>query len=165
MSVALALQIALLAYHQVTTGVDLHPFNGARNYSAAERRAEMAANGLLMGLAPIGFAFDIRWLMVYGAYYYFVLLAVEIVVWWIPYLCAPRGRWRTIYNGVLAVATSNFAPGDTLGHWLAIHERLHRETLAFLPRRAGRITPNLEHVILHLLTLVTAVVTFRSVHA
>jgi hypothetical protein len=162
---ALACQLLLLVYHQITTFFDFYPFNGARNYSPAERWAEMGSNAVLMGLAPLGFAFDIHALQVYGAFYYFVLFAVEIVIWWLPYSFVPRGLWRRLYNIALAVATFDVGPGDTLNRWLAVHERLHRGTLTVLPPRAGHIVPNLEHVLLHAWTLLTALATFTAVYA
>jgi len=33
MTLVIFSQIVLLAYHQITTGFDLHPFNGVRNYT------------------------------------------------------------------------------------------------------------------------------------
>jgi hypothetical protein len=164
MIAALTSQLALLIYHQVTTFFDLFPFNGARNYTPAERRAEMGANAVLMGLAPLGFALDVRALQVYGAYYYFVLFAVELIIWWVPYITTPRRFWRRVYNVALALGTSDFAPGDTLGRWLETHRRLHAGTLTVLPNRADHIVPNLEHTILHVWTLVTAVVTWGAVY-
>jgi hypothetical protein len=162
---ALFCQVLLLTYHQVTTYFDLYPFNGARNYTVAERRAEMMSNAVLMGLAPIGFAFRFHPLMIYGAFYYFALFAIEVVIWWVPYLCVPRGPLRRAYNLVLALGTSNFQRGDTLDHWLSIHGRVHTGTLTVLPRKEGRVVPNLEHTLLHAWTLVTAVATFRVVYA
>jgi hypothetical protein len=156
---ALTSQIVLLVYHQVTTWIDLHPFNGVRHYSTKERLAEAGANAVLMGLAPIGFAVHIHPLMTFGVVYYFVLLAIELWIWWLPYFTVPTGRWRAVYNWVLALATSNFERADTLDHWTAIHQRLHRDTLTFLPPRENRPVPNLEHTILHALTLVTALIT------
>ena len=155
-------QLILLAYHQITTLVDLHPYNGTRYSSLHERWAESGVNAVLMSLAPIGFAFHVHGLMVFGAVYYVVLLAFEITIWWIPYFTVPRGRWRAAYNRVLVVATSNSEKGDTLDKWLAIHQRLHADTLTLLRRRSGRITPNLEHMILHGWTLLTAVVTLGA---
>jgi hypothetical protein len=165
MLTALLCQIVLLVFHQATTWLDLFPFNGARNYTRQERFAETGANAILMGLGPLGFAFDIRALQVYGAVYYFLLFLVELVIWWIPYFLVPSGIWRRVYNVALAVSTSNFQPGDTLTHWLGVHQRLHAGTVTILPRRAGRIVPNLEHTLLHGWTLITAVVTFRAVYA
>jgi len=156
---AVLCQLLLLIYHQTTTLVDLHPFNGARHYTVGERVTEAGVNAVLMSLAPIGFAFRIHGLMTFGVIYYFVLFVVELIIWWVPYMGEPSGRWRSVYNRLLSLATSNFEPGDTLDHWVAIHTRLHRGTISFLPARAGRIVPNLEHTLLHVLTIVTAILT------
>jgi len=156
---AVIFQIVLLIYHQTTTFVDLYPFNGARNYSARERLIEMGVNALLMSLAPIGFTLNVHGLMLFGAIYYFVLFGVEIVIWWVPYFVVPSGCWRKAYNLALSLATSNFQTGDTLEHWLAIYKRIHDGTFSVLPKRAGRIVPNLEHTLLHGWTLVTAITT------
>ncbi|HLN29234.1 MAG TPA: hypothetical protein VK395_15910 [Gemmataceae bacterium] len=159
MIAAVICQLVLLIYHQITTFVDLYPFNGARNYSARERLAEMGVNAALMSLAPIGFTLNLHGLMLFGVIYYFVLFGVEIVIWWIPYFTVPSGCWRRAYNLVLSVATSNFEKGDALEHWLAVHQRLHDGTLTVVPKRGGRIVPNLEHTLLHGWTLVTAITT------
>jgi hypothetical protein len=155
----ISIQLGLLVYHQVTTLVDLYPFNGARNYSSREKLAEAGVNAVLMGLPVIGFAFGVRPLMWFGVAYYPVLFLIELIIWWVPYFTEPRDAWRRLYNGLLAAGTSNFEPGDTLSHWLAIHERIHAGTITVLPRRSRRIVPNLEHMILHAWTLITAVAT------
>jgi hypothetical protein len=159
MTATVAIQLTLLAYHQVTTWFDFYPFNGARNYSKKEKLAEACSNAVLMSLAPIGFAFRIRTLMGVGVVYYFVLFAAELIIWWIPYFTVPSGRWRAVYNHLLSMATSNFEKGDTLTCWITIYQRLHRGTITLLPVRADRPVPNLEHTILHAWTLVTAIVT------
>ena len=159
MKAAIYCQIILFAYHQLTTLVDFFPFNGARYYTRQEKLAEAGSNAVLMSLGPIGFGLHLRWLMTFGVIYYFVLFAVEIIIWWIPYFTIPRGAWRHFYNRALAVSTSNFDKGDTLDHWRAVHDRLHAGTTTFLPRRPGRVVPNLEHSILHAWTFVTAIVT------
>ena len=159
MTAALLCQVALLAFHQITTFFDLAPFNGARNYSKTERAGEMGVNAVLMLLAPIGFAFHVKGLMIYGVIYYFVLFTIELVIWWVPYLTVPRGLWRRLCNYALALGTSDFASGDTLDRWYVTYERLHSKTIIVVPRRAGRVVPNLEHMLLHGLTLMTAVVT------
>ena len=165
MFAAIASQLVLLVYHQATTLLDLFPFNGARNYTRQERFVEMASNVVLMSLAPIGFAFHFRPLQIYGAIYYFVLFAIELVIWWVPYFFEPRGALRRLYNFVLAVGTSNFQAADTLVHWHATYERIHAGTITLLPKRAGRIVPNLEHTLLHAWTLITALVTCRAIRA
>ncbi len=162
---AIFCQLALLACHQVTTFFDFFPFNGARNYSVKEKLAEGGSNCILMILAPIGFSFHIRGLMIYGVVYYFFLFAVELIIWWIPYFTVPAGRWRGIYNRLLSLATSNFEKGDTLTNWCNIHRRLHSGTITFLPVCADRPVPNLEHTILHVWTFITAAVTAAACHA
>lgn len=164
MIAAIVCQIVLLVYHQVTTLIDLYPFNGVRNYTKVERWTEAGVNGVLMSLAPIGFVFDIRSLMTYGVVYYFVLFSIEIIIWWVPYFFDPKGTFRKIYNVMLAVGTSNFEKGDTLCHWKAIHERIHSRTISLLPVRVGRIRPNLDHMLLHSWTLLTAVVTLKGAY-
>jgi hypothetical protein len=82
--------------------------------------------------------------MRFGVAYYFVLFAVEIATWWLPYLFGPSPKWLEIYS------------------------RIHSQTLTLLPRRGTNPVPNLEHLILQLLTALTASVTlvaYRSVLA
>src|SRR3954469_8443201 len=114
MITVLFFQIVLLVYHQLTTWFDLYPFNGARYYSRKEQLAEAGVNGLLMSLAPIGFAFHVKGLMTFGVIYYFVLFGIELIIWWVPYLVVPAGRWRSWYNLLLSLATSSFEKGDAL---------------------------------------------------
>src|SRR5437879_1996172 len=133
MIAAVVSQILLVAYHQITTWFDFYPFNGVRGYSRKEKIAEAGSNAVLMSLAPIGFAFRIKALMTFGVVYYFVLFAVELIIWWLPYFTVPSGRWRTVYNRLLSLATSNFESGDTLDHWKVIYKRLHRSTITLLP--------------------------------
>jgi hypothetical protein len=155
----LVCQFGLFAYHQITTLVDLFPFNGSRNYAPKEKLLEAGVNGVLMLLPPIGFTFNIRGLMSFGVIYYFVLFAIELIIWWIPYLTVPSGRWRGIYNRMLSLATSDFEKGDTLARWIDVYQRLHRGTIAILPTRNDRPVPNLEHIILHTWTFIAAIVT------
>lgn len=133
--VALAFQILLLAYHQITTQVDFFPFNGARFLKAREKALECTVNGTLMSLAPVGFAFGIRGLMWFGVFYYFLLFAEELRVWWVPYFFRPTKSWQATYD------------------------RLHSQTIKVLPARGNNPVPNLEHTILHALTLITALTT------
>ena len=159
---ALGCQVLLLLFHQLTTFLDLHPFNGARHYERREKIAEMTVNAFLMGLAITGFALGIHGLMLYGVIYYFALFFIEIVIWWIPYVAEPKGPWRRLYNGLLALGTSDVSPGDTLARWKSVFARIHSDTVTFLPKRPARITPNLEHTLLHAATLVTALVTLAA---
>ena len=162
MLAAIVCQVLLLAYHQITTLVDFYPFNAARNYSRSERLAEVGVNAVLMVLPPVGFIFRLNGLMLFGVIYYFVLLFIEIIIWWVPYLTIPADSWRKAYNLILSLATSNFEEGDTLDNWVAIHQRVHRGTITPLKPGRGPILPNLEHMILHGWTVVTAVATLAA---
>ena len=152
-------QVLLVVYHQVMTLIDFFPFNGSRNYTRTEKLLECVVNGALMLLPPIGFAFHIRALRSFGVVYYFVLFIIELLIWWVPYLTVPSGRWRGIYNRLLSFATSNFEEGDTLDRWRDTYNRLHRGTITVLPAQGERPVPNLEHTILHAWTLITALAT------
>lgn len=155
-------QILLLVFHQVTTLADFFPFNGSRNYTRTEKLLEASINGVLMLLPPLGFAFHIHGLMIFGVIYYSVLFCIELIIWWVPYVTTPSGRGRDIYNRFLAFATLDFEKGDGLARWQAIYDRLHRGTTTVLPSRGNRPVPNLEHMILHAWTLVTAIVTVKG---
>jgi hypothetical protein len=120
--------------------------------------AEAGVNFILMSLSPIGFGFHVQGLMIFGVIYYPVLFAIELIIWWIPYLSTPTGRWRNFYNWLLASATSNFEKGDTLNLWVEICHRLHGGTISPFHFRDDRPVPNLEHT-LHAWTLLTAIVT------
>jgi hypothetical protein len=158
-TIALVCQIVLLVYHQITTIFDFYPFNSARHYTKKEKLAEAGFNGVLMSLPPIGFAFHIRGLMIFGLIYYYFLFAVEIIIWWAMYLTVPKGRWRQIYNRLLGAVMFNDPRADAISRWQEFYDRLHRDTIKILPRRGDRPMPNLEHTILHAWTLLTAVVT------
>ncbi len=156
---ALICQLTLLAYHQVTTLFNFWPFNGVRNYTWRQKLAEAGLNGVLMSLPPIGFAFHIHGLMIFGVIYYFVLFCIELTIWWVLYLTIPTGRWRVIYNHVLGALMFNNPKEDVTARWTEIYNRLQRGTITILPPRGDRPVPNLEHMILQTLTLLTAIVT------
>ena len=138
---AIAFQLVLVLYHQATTLFDFFPFNGVRFYSRRETLLEAGSNLILMALPLAGFI--LRWpsLMKFGVVYYFILLAVECATWWAPYFLGPSPKGLEAYN------------------------RIHRQTITPLPRRGDNPAPNLEHLILMVLTVLTAVTTliaFRS---
>lgn len=88
-----------------------------------------------MSVSPIGFAFGIPGLMWFGVVYYFALFAEELRVWWIPYLFGASPACQEAY------------------------ERIHSRTITVLPARGNNPVPNLEHTILHGLTLLTPIAT------
>jgi hypothetical protein len=132
---ALLFQLLLLAYHQATTWCDFFPFNGVRFYSRRERALEASSNLVLMALPPIGFFLHVPALMKFGVIYYFVLFAIECATWWGPYFFGASPKWAEM------------------------HVRLHGQTITPLPRREGHPPPNLEHLILMVLTVTAAIAT------
>lgn len=132
---AICLQAALLLYHQATTWFDFFPFNGVRFYSRGETVGEAGVNLVLMGLPLAGSLLASPALLKFGVVYYFVLFAVECATWWGPYFLGASPKARETYD------------------------RIHARTIMVLPRRGANPVPNLEHLILMVLTLATAVVT------
>jgi hypothetical protein len=138
MKFALALQWLLFVYHQVTTLFDLYPFNGARFSRLNERVAEAAFNGALMVWAPIVYACGWTGAMPYAAMYYFVLFVCVIATWFVPYFFGGSEKWTEIYS------------------------RVQGRTLLLLPPRGDHPNPNIEHLILMVLTLITGFVTLGA---
>jgi len=138
---AITSQLILVLYHQITTLFDFFPFNGVRFYSRREKLLEAGINLVLMSAPLLGFILHQPLLMKFGVVYYFILFAVECATWWGPYFFGPSQMGLEIYN------------------------RIHGRTITVLPRRGKNPSPNLEHLILMALTILTAVTTliaFRS---
>jgi hypothetical protein len=66
------------------------------------------------------------------------LFLEEFRVWWVPYFFGPSKAWQAAYD------------------------RLHAQTIKVFPARGNNPIPNLEHMILHTLTLVTAITTLTA---
>lgn len=140
-TLALVLQFLLLLYHQVTTLCDFFPFNGVRYYTRRERLLEAGSNFVLMALPPVGFLLHWPWGMEFGAVFYFILLAGVFATWWVPYFFGGSPKWVEIYA------------------------RIQGQTITVIPRRGANPTPNLEHLILMVLVLVTAIATLNAYRA
>jgi hypothetical protein len=127
-----------VAYHQATTLFDLYPFNNVRDYSVKERLTECLINGITMIMPFIGFYFHVAWMMMAAIIIYPALLIAEYFNWWQPYLFGASEPWQKVYD------------------------RLFRSTIIVLPAVKKNPVPNLEHLILHGLTLITCIVTYIS---
>lgn len=134
--IVIALQLLLLVFHQGTTLVNLYPFNNVRHYTVKERLIECLVNGTIMLMPVIGFAMHIHWLEIASLVIYPVLLIGEYLSWWHYYFFGPSVAWQEAYN------------------------RLFKQTIIVLPPIKNHPIPNLEHCILHGLTLITATVTY-----
>jgi hypothetical protein len=135
-TIALIFQLGLLVFHQVTTLFDFYPFNNVRHYTFKERLIECSVNGSMMAIPMIGFAFSIGWMRVAALVIYPVLLVGEYLNWWQHYLFGPTEAWQKTYD------------------------RLFRHTITVLPPIKNHPVPNLEHTLLHSLTLLTTILTY-----
>ena len=135
-TVALLFQASLLLFHQVTTLFDFYLFNNVRNDTVKERLLECSVNGVVMVLPILGFAFHIGWMAAAALVIYPVLLMGEYLAWWRHYFFGPTEAWQRTYD------------------------HLFRHTLIVLPSIKNHPVPNLEHTLLHSLTLLTTIVTY-----
>ena len=138
--VAASLAALLLVYHQATTWLPLFPWNDIGKYTRKELVLEGAFNGLLMGVGLAcllvrnsGFT---HW---YPLCYYPFLLFGECIDWWVPYF------------------SDSFAKARGLDY-----ETKFSGTFKLIPHKADKRTPDANHILLHLLTLVTTVGVYWS---
>ena len=129
-------QLSLLIFHQATTLFNLYPFNNVKGYSLKERLVECIVNGTMMAVPLAGFYFHVQWMMVSALIIYPALLVGEYLSWWQPYFFGATEAWQKMYD------------------------RLFRNTIIVLPHIKNHPVPNLEHVILHGLTLITSVIIY-----
>ncbi len=139
----LAIQILTLCYHQITTRLDLFPFNGVRHYSVEERRKEALVNGIIMGIALILSCTQIPILIGVGGFVWTLIMVGAILNWWLPYMTG-----REFYK---------MSNDET---WVQIYERIFSETIHILPHIKNNPRPNLEHIILHLLILGSSILSW-----
>jgi len=134
-TIALTLNIAHLVYHQVTSNFDFFPFNNIRNYTARQRIAEVSVNFITMGFPVAAIALKNHTFTGVACWFLGFLLCGEYLSWWKAYLFGASDKWKNIYTTI------------------------HKDTIRFLPAIKDNPVPNLEHCILHLLTLFTFIFT------
>ena|SRR6478672_9097009 len=137
-AITLGAQLLLVTYHQATTLFDLYPFNNVRDYTIKERLTEGLINGTTMIMPFVGFYCHVSWMMMAAIIIYPALLIAEYFNWWKPYFFGASVPWQKVYD------------------------RLFRNTIIVLPPLKKNPVPNLEHMILHGLTLITCIVTYIS---
>lgn len=133
-TIALALNVIHLAYHQFTTNVDLFPFNNIRHYRKSERMMEVAVNALTMGFPVIALLSHSHKMTGIACWVLGFLLVGEFLSWW-PYY----------FWGVPKL----------MKKWQEIYDRTHQHTIIVLPAIRNHPVPNLEHCILHVMTTIT----------
>lgn len=129
-------QILLLLYHQITTLVDFYPFNNIRKYTLRLRLVECLVNGVVMAIPPVGYLFHSPWMIGAAGWIY-----VGIMI----------GAWLSWYQKYLFGATAAQQ---------AEYDHIFRPTIQVLPDSQGHPRPNLEHVILHGILVITLVMTW-----
>jgi hypothetical protein len=131
--------LLLLIYHQVTTWLPLFPWNDLEKYSRKELLLEAGTNGLLMGLGALclimGNTGFFHW---YPLIYYPFLFSGECFQWWLPY-----------FSEKFSASNINFD-----------YERLFARTTKLIPYKTGKRTPDANHIVLHLITVVTVILVY-----
>lgn len=89
-----------------------------------------------MAVPLIGFAWRVEWMAVAALVIYPVLLVGEYLNWWRHYFFGPTEAWQQTYD------------------------RLFKNTTIVLPPIKNHPVPNLEHTLLHSLTLLTTILTY-----
>jgi hypothetical protein len=136
-TIALTINIIHLAYHQITTNVDLFPFNNIRHYTTKQRLMEVGINGVIMMFPVVALSLQNKKMIEISCWVLGVTLVMEFMAWWRHYLFGPTQEWKTNYNKI-------FAP-----------------TIKVLPPIKENPIPNLEHCILHTITLIAFIVTLK----
>ncbi|ANY69022.1 hypothetical protein BBD42_22950 [Paenibacillus sp. BIHB 4019] len=144
--ILLIVQLTTFSYHQLTTRFDFYPFNGIRHYSAKERRNEALINGIVMAVpVMLTFARTPLWIGIGGLIWTLVLVGA-ILNWWLPYV-----------SGVTVYKMPN---NET---WQQVYDRIFSKTIILLPSIKNNPRPNLEHIILHVLILSSAITAWMYV--
>lgn len=147
--IAIVLLLTGLAFHQVTTLVDLFPFNNVRQATRRERAAEASINGAVM-LVPVALlllaaAAGVPLLATAAGVVELLVAVAGLTLWWLPYLADRTVPWAT---------------AGTDENWAQLHARTYAKTVIVLPRIGDRPRPNLEHMVLHSILLAAAACCF-----
>ena len=138
---AIIFAFLILFYHQITTWLPLFPWNDIENLSRKDILIECITNGILMGLGVFClFQNNAGFYHYYPLIYYPFLFSGEFFQWWMPY-----------FSKEFAKSKFNFE-----------YEKRFSRTLKLIPHQAGKRTPDANHTILHLLTLIAIVVVFAD---
>ena len=131
--------LLLLVYHQATTLLPLFPWNDVEKYSRKELLLEASTNGLLMGAGTSCVILGNKgFFHYYPLIYYPFLFSGELFQWWLPY-----------FSEKFAQSKVNFD-----------YEHLFGRTTELIPHKTGKRTPDANHIVLHLMTVLTIVVVY-----
>lgn len=138
---AVALQILLFIYFEVTTLMNLFPWNDLTKYSPKEKLLEATVNGITIIVGLVLFVTKIKWLMVISVVLWFIFLLMQLLTWWMPYLTGKHLKQfpRELY--------------DT--HF--------RDTIKILPPIKNHIIPDAQHIVLQIISLATFIASLIAV--
>jgi hypothetical protein len=135
----IAAALLLLIYHQATTVIPLFPWNDVEKYSRKELILEAGTNGLLMGCGALCLMIgNTGFFHYYPLIYYPFLLSGELFQWWLPYFSEKFSQSKVNFD----------------------YERLFGRTTRLIRSKPGKRTPDANHIVLHLITLITAVLVY-----
>ena len=136
---AIAALALMLAYFAIDNHVPLYPWN---NLASAGPQLPSTLAGWIPGLFTMwALARGSRWGITFGAGWTVVWSLLQVRQWWLPYLFGPTPLHQ-----------------EFGWYW----ERGYAQTLHILPARALRPVPDVEHIVLQLLSLAAAFYTVRA---
>jgi hypothetical protein len=136
-TLALILNTLHLVYHQVTSNIDFFPFNNIRHYTLKQRLLEVGINGVVMAFPIAALWMHNKKMIEISCWILGVTLVMEFTSWWRHYFFGPSEAWKNTYDKIFA------------------------STLKVLPPIKNNPIPNLEHCILHSLTLISFIIILK----
>lgn len=135
LTLALTFNMLHFMYHQLTLHFDFYPFNNIHAISFKRRMTKSLLVGVMVLFPLIALRLENHLLIEISLVVLVIILIHEFITWWTPYLTSASEEWQARYLEVF------------------------QETLKVLPPIRDNPIPNLEHCILHLLTLLSFIST------
>ncbi|MBS4200522.1 hypothetical protein KHA93_12865 [Bacillus sp. FJAT-49732] len=129
--VAILFQILVFLYFEITTLVNLFPWNDLSKYTVRQKWTEAISNGVIL-LVCIGlFATKTSWGMGISLLFWVFFFIMQLLTWWMPYVMGQHLKQfpKTLYE-------SHFS-----------------RTVKILPPIKNHIVPDAQHNVLQLLSL------------
>ncbi|MBS4195623.1 hypothetical protein [Lederbergia citri] len=134
-SLAILFQIFVFLYFEITTLVNLFPWNDLAKYTKRQKWIEGISNGIIL-LVCIGlFATKTSWGMGISLLFWVFFFIMQLLTWWMPYLTGKHLKQfpKNLYD-------SHFS-----------------RTVKLLPPIKNHIIPDAQHNVLQLLSLITII--------
>lgn len=138
---AIVFQVILFLYFEVTTLINLFPWNDLSKYSLREKLLEAISNGITIIVGLILFITKIKWLMIISVLIWCLFLLMQVITWWMPYL---TGKHLKQFSREL-------------------YDTHFQRTIKFLPPIKDHIVPDAQHNVLQILSLATFIVSLIAI--